>query len=222
MAKEKNEEEENKNDEAEAQEHKEKINEHLRRIKNKLIDEQVKKKRKNVLINAIKYLSLNNISVRDYLSKKIFPSKPFELRGSEEFIEAVKFNNVELVKQGLKRSEEYLKQYDYFLQTPFHWAAKLGYYDLLKIFLDHSNMINIFDREWRTPLYLAALNSHKKCVELLLDHGAYAFFLDRNGEKAENVATEQSIKFLLQNSPDKQFAELNEINKVKEKEQEST
>lgn len=194
----------------------------MKRIRDKIIDDAIKKKRKDTLINGIKYLSFNNISVEEYLTKKIFPSKPFELRGSEEFMDAVKFNNIELVKQGLKRDEDYLIQYDYFLQTPFHWAAKLGYYDLLRIFIDHSKMINIYDRELRTPLFLAALNNHKKCVEILLDHGAYAFFRDRTGKMAEDVTTEDSIRFMLQNSPDKQFSELNEINKKKEKEPEST
>ena len=160
-------------------------------------------------------MSFNCISVREYLSKKIFPDKPFELRGSEEFMDAVKFNNIELVKQGLQRSNDYIIQFDYYLQTPFHWAAKLGYYDLLKILLQYSKMINIFDRDLRTPLYLAALNNHKKCVEILLENGANAFFKDKNGEIAENVTTDNNIRLLLQSSQDKLFVEINEINKKK-------
>lgn len=189
----------------------------LRRLvnKNKNVDNDIKQKRKKILINAIKYLSLNNIPLKDYLSKKIFPSKPFELRGSEEFFDAVKFNNIELVKQGLRRSRDYLNQFDYFKQTPIHWAAKLGYHDLLKIFLKFSKMVNIYDREYRTPIFLAALNNHKKCVELLLENGGNAFIKDKNGNMAESVTTDDSIRLILQTSNDKQFAELNEINKKK-------
>ena len=192
-----------------------------KRLTNKILDDHIKKKRKRVLINAIRYLSFNCISVKEYLSKKIFPGKPFELRGSEEFMDAVKFNNIELVKQGLERSNDYIIQYDYYLQTPFHWAAKLGYYDLLKILLQYSKMVNIYDRDLRTPLYLAALNNHKKCVEILLENGANAYFKDKNGETAENVTTDNSIRLLLQSSPDKLFVEVNEINKKKDKPAES-
>ena len=116
---------------------KEKSN-NIKKLTNKLLDDHIKKKRKRVLINSIKYLSLNNISVKEYLSKKIFPRKPYELRGSEEFMDAVKFNKIELVKQGIDRNVDYLIQYDYYLQTPFHWAAKLGYDELLKILLKYT------------------------------------------------------------------------------------
>ena len=133
-------------------------------------------------------------------------------------MDAVKFNKIELVKQGLDRNIDYLIQYDYYLQTPFHWAAKLGYDELLKILLKYTKKINIYDRDLRTPLYLAALNNHKRCVELLLENGANAYFQDKNGEIAENVTMDNSIRLLLQNSPDKLFVEINEINKKKEKE----
>ena len=136
-------------------------------------------------------------------------------------MDAVKFNKIELVKQGLDRNIDYLIQYDYYLQTPFHWAAKLGYDELLKILLKYTKKINIYDRDLRTPLYLAALNNHKRCVELLLEYGANAYFQDKNGEIAENVTMDNSIRLLLQNSPDKLFVEINEINKKKEKEIES-
>jgi ankyrin repeat protein len=199
---------------------KDKNDDSYKRFTTKILDEHIKKKRKRVLLNAIKYLSLNNITVEEYLAKKIFPSKPYELRGSEDFFDAVKFNNIDLVKQGLKRNMDYLNQYDYFLQTPFHWAAKLGYYDLLKVLLEHSKMINIYDRELRTPLYLAALNNHKKCVELLLEKGANAYLNDKNGEMADSITTDNSIKQLLQSSPDKPFVEINEINKRKDKKEE--
>lgn len=135
-------------------------------------------------------------------------------------MDAVKFNNIELVKQALRLNSKYLIQYDYFHQTGFHWAAKLGYYDLLKIMLDYSKMVNIFDRELRTPLFLAALNNHKKCVELLLDKGANAYLKDKNGEMAENITSDNSIRIMLQNSQDKLFTEINEINRKKEEKKE--
>ena len=194
----------------------------FKKLTNKLMDEHIKSKRKKVLINAIKYLSLNNIPVKEYLAKKIFPSKPFELRGSEEFMDAVKFNNIKLVKQGLVRDTDYLIQYDYFRQTPFHWAAKLGYSDLLKIIVQYSKMVNTFDRELRTPLFLAALNNHKKCVEILLENGANPHLTDKNGELAENVTTDNSIRLLLQNIQEKLFVEINEINRKKEKKEEKS
>ena len=176
-------------------------------------EDEKRQKRKRILINTIKYLSLNNVSVTDYLSKNIFPKKPYELRGSEEFMDAVKFNKIDIVRQGLMKNPNYLNQFDYFRQTPFHWAAKLGHYDLLKLFLSYSKMVNTYDKEFRTPIFLAALNNHKKCVELLLENGGNAFIKDKHGQLPEKVTTDESIRFLLQSSNDKQFQELNEINK---------
>ena len=176
-----------------------------------------KNKRKRILINAIKYLSYNNIPVHDFLSSTVFPTKPFELRGSEDFFDAVKFNDIKLVRQGLEMNKDFLNQFDYFKQTPIHWAAKLGHYEILKLFLKYTNKINIYDKEFRTPIFLAALNNHKKCVELLLENGGNAFIKDKAGILPETATTDQAIKILLQVSTDKSFSELNEINKQKSK-----
>ena len=125
----------------------------------------------------IKYLSSNGISLRDYLDKNPFPQRPFELRGSEEFFDYVKFNNIELVEQAIDKNPRYLFQYDYFKQTAFHWAAKLGYEKILELFLRYTKRINIYDKDLRTPLYIGALNNQKRCVEFLLDKGGNPFFM---------------------------------------------
>ena len=185
----------------------------LIRIRKRAEINEKKLKRKKVLINAIKYLSLNNISVNEYVSNKIFPTKPFELRGSEDFFDAVKFNDINTVKQALRRDAHYLIQFDYFKQTPLHWAAKLGHYEILKVFVKHTKMVNMYDKDFRTPIFLAALNNHKKCVELLLENGGNAFIRDNKGQLPEAVSTDPNIKLLLQISTEKSFLELNEINK---------
>ena len=208
-------EDENNNEANENKGNSDKNDSFRRFLANQTAEDEKKQKRKRILINTIKYLSLNNVSVKEYLSSKIFPSRPFELRGSEEFIDAVKFNNMDIVKQGLRKSPNYLNQFDYFRQTPFHWAAKLGYDEMLKLFFKYSKMVNTYDREYRTPIFFAALNNHKKCVELLLEHGGNAFIKDKNGDLPETVTNDESIRLLLQSSNDKQFAELNEINKKK-------
>ena len=187
----------------------------MMRIKKKAEINEKKMKRKRVLLNAIKYLSYNNISVNEYVSSQIFPTKPFELRGSEDFFDAVKFNDINVIKQALEKNDHYLIQFDYFKQTPLHWAAKLGHQEILKIFLEHTKMVNIYDKEYRTPIFLAALNNHKKCVELLLEKGGNAFIKDKEGVLPEAASTDPAIKLLLQISTEKSFNELNEINKKK-------
>ena len=177
---------------------------------------EAKFRRKNILINHIKYLSSNGISIREYLDNDPFPTKPFELRGSEEFFDYVKFNNYDLVKQALNKSTKYLYQFDYFKQTAFHWAAKLGYDKMLDMFLRCSRRCNVYDKHMRTPLYIAALNNQKKCVELLLDKGGNPFLTDIDGKKPEDVTTNTDIKIMLQTTTEKPFNELNkEVNKKK-------
>ena len=185
----------------------------LMRIRKRAELNEKRARRKKILINAIKYLSNNSIAVDEYVHKDVFPKKPFQLRGSEEFFDAVKFNDIKVVKEALAKNEHYLIQFDYFKQTPLHWAAKLGYHEILKIFLKYTKMVNVYDKEFRTPLFLAALNNHKKCVELLLENGGNAFIRDKKGELPEAVSTDPSIKLLLQISSEKSFYELNEINK---------
>ena len=164
--------------------------------------------RKLILLNHIKYLSSNGVTVRDYLEKNPFPQSPFELKGSEEFMDYVKFNNFEMVSQALDKSIKYLYQYDYFQQTAFHWAAKLGYERMLEMFLTFSKRCNIYDKKMRTPLYLAAMNNQKRCVELLLNRGGNPFLCDKDGKKPEDVTTNTDIKILLQTTSEKPFTDI--------------
>ena len=181
----------------------------LKENKEKQKQDSIKTRRKNILMKHIKYLSSNGISIRDYLDKKPFPQKPFEIRGSEEFFDYVKFNNYEMVSQALDKNPRYLFQYDYFKQTPFHWAAKLGYEKMLEMFLRYTRRCNIYDKNLRTPIYIAALNNQKRCVELLLDKGGNPFLADKDGKKPEDVTTNTDIKILLQTTAEKPFNALN-------------
>ena len=181
----------------------------IKENKEKQKQESIKARRKNILMKHIKYLSSNGISLREYLDKNPFPQRPFELRGSEEFFDYVKFNNMELVEQALDKNPRYLFQYDYFKQTAFHWAAKLGYEKMLEMFLRYTRRCNTYDKNMRTPLYIAALNNQKRCVELLLDKGGNPFICDVEGRKPEDVTTNTDIKILLQTTAEKPFNELN-------------
>ena len=113
-----------------------------------------------------------------------------------------------MVKQALEKNIRYLYQFDYFRQTPFHWASKLGYEKMLELFLKYSKRLNIYDKNLRTPLYIAALNNQKKCVEMLLEKGGNPFLPDKDGKKPEEVTTNTDIKILLQTTTEKPFNEI--------------
>ena len=174
---------------------------------NKKIKELIKKnemkiKRKRILINSLKYLSKNGISVNEFLTENPFPTKPYELKDSEEFFEAVKYNNVEMVSQALEKNERYLFQYDYMKQYAYHWAAKLGNIEVLRVLLSYNKDCNVYDNKMRTPLYLATYFGQSKCIYELLIHGANSQIGDINGKKPIDIAPSKDIKDLLFNYVD--------------------
>ena len=136
----------------------------------------------------------------NFVNRNILPKKPFEIKDTEEFLDAVKFNNLEIVKQALEKNINLIFQYDYFKQTSFHWAAKLGHYDILQYLLENGKTCNLYDNKMRTPIYLASLYNHKDCVQLLLNHGGNAYIADINGKLPSDVTTNKKIKEMLLSS----------------------
>ena len=159
--------------------------------------QKIKAKRKNVLFSAIKYLAYNGLTLENFIYFKVLPQKPYELKDSEEFLEDVKYNNIEKVKGAIKKDKNYLVQYDYQKQTGFHWAAKLGYDEMLKIMLQNSKACNLYDYKMRTPIYLAALFNQKNCIKVLLENNGNARICDLNGKKPIDVCTNEKCKEML-------------------------
>lgn len=130
----------------------------------------------------------------DFYKNNPFNPRPFFLRNSEEFIHAVKFNNIELVEQALKSNKAYLFEYDYYKQTAYHWAAKLGNKEILQVLLENGKCSNQYDNKMRTPLYFAALNNQLECVNLLLENGGNPQICDIEGKKPVDVTTNEQIR----------------------------
>ena len=159
-------------------------------------------------MDALKYLRSNRISLKDYISGRAFPKKPYELKGSEDFMEAIKFNKINVVRQAIVINPRYLYQYDYMRQTPFHWAAKLGYDEMLKLLCQYSKRLNMYDEHRRTPLFLAALFNQKKCVEILINNGGNAFIVNDEKLRPEDVTTDDDIYLILHDLSDKPLVKM--------------
>lgn len=167
----------------------------------------VKKKRHLYITfrNCRVYLESNNIMLNEYINKNPFQPKPFYLPYSEEFIEAVKFSKYDVVKNALKINKDFLFVYDYFKQTAYHWAAKLGDLKMLELLVSNGKYLNQHDKKKRTPLYLAAMNNQFECCDYLVKHHANCFMEDIEGKKAIDVATDTKIKVLLSDQMDNKY-----------------
>ena len=145
----------------------------------------------------LNYLESNNITLYELLENNPFQNKPYELSNSYDFILAIKFKNYNYVTEALQYSKRYLFSFDYFGQTGYHWAAKLGDLKMLKLLLEFGLYHNQKDFKGRTPLYLAALNNHKEICNYLLNNNGNIFLKDKDGLSPADVAGSKELKYYL-------------------------
>ena len=154
-------------------------------------------KRYCIFKRIIEYLESNNVPLFELLKHNPFQKKPYQISKGYEFLEAVKFKNYQFVREALQTSNDYLFVFDYYGQTCYHWAAKLGNIKMLTILLDYGKHHNQKDFKGRTPLYLAAVNNNKAVCDLLLRHKANVHLRDNLGNSVSDVAGSKELKYYL-------------------------
>ena len=165
-----------------------------------------KQKRYSVLKHINEYLESNDVTINELIENNPFQDKPYHKSGSYEFIEAVKFGNYDYVNEALIKDNNFLFVIDYFGQTGYHWAAKLGNIKMLNILINFGRHHNQKDFKGRTPLYLAAVNNNKEVCKFLLDNGANPFLGDKKGETPADAAENRELSEFLKESMAQPFS----------------
>ncbi|CAD8111520.1 unnamed protein product [Paramecium sonneborni] len=149
------------------------------KLQEKILNEDIKppkrskKELKGCLLRALRKLKEMNINTKIMLQKQIFSKKPYQKPNSQEFIHAVKLNQLEKVKQYLDKNKYIVFDFDYFNMTALHWSSKKGLYDMTEFLIKNHADVDAIDILNRTPLYLAIQENNIPIIELLLRNKAY-------------------------------------------------
>ena len=154
-------------------------------------------KRYTLFKEILTYLESNNITLNQMLENDPFQHEPYMIPKSYEFLNAIKFKNYDYVIQALNANKRYLYSIDYFGQTAYHWAAKLGDLKMIKILVDYGPYLNLKDFKGRTPLYISVINNHKEICRYLLSKGGNPYLTNKNGLTPADVARGKEMISLL-------------------------
>ena len=102
--------------------------------------------------------------MNELIDNNPFQDKPYHVAGSYEFLEAVKFGNFDYVNEALIKYGIFLSVIDYYGQSAYHWAAKLGNIKMLDLLIKYGRHHNQKDFKGRIPLYLVAFNNNMENV----------------------------------------------------------
>ena len=154
-------------------------------------------KRYTLFKEILIYLESNNITLDQLAKNDPFQHQPYMLPNSYDFFNAIKYHNYNYVTNTLEDNPNYLFTIDYFGQTPYHWAAKLGDLRMTKILVKYGPYLNQKDYKGRTPLYIAAMNNNKDVCNFLLSKGANIFLKDKSGLGPADAAGSPEMKSFL-------------------------
>ncbi|CAD8119429.1 unnamed protein product [Paramecium sonneborni] len=134
---------------------------------------RTKKQLRHCLLRALKKLKEMNVSTKMMVQKQIFSKKPYQKPYSQEFIHAVKLNQIEKVHQYLEKNQYLVFDFDFFNMSALHWSSKKGLYEMTELLIKYHADVDAIDILNRTPLYLAIQENNIPIIELLLRNKAY-------------------------------------------------
>ena len=155
-------------------------------------------RRFRVLKDCLMLLKHNGVTLDDCLKNNPFQCRPFQIKNSFEFIEAVKYDKFKEMEIYLK-NPDLLFSFDYYRQTGFHWAAKKNKLKGARLMTKYGNCVNQIDINHMTPLAIAAKNNNFEMCQLLCENGANPFIPNNEGKKPVDLATEIKLKVNLNN-----------------------
>ena len=155
-------------------------------------------RRFRVLKDCLMLLKHNGITLNECLKNNPFQCKPFQIKNSFEFIEAVKYDKFKEMEIYLK-NPDLLFSFDYYRQTGFHWAAKKNKLKGARIMTKYGNCVNQIDVNHMTPLAIAAKNNNFEMCQILCENGANPFIPNNEGKKPVDLATDLKLKSYLIN-----------------------
>lgn len=108
---------------------------------------QIMKKKKFLrnFIDAAKQMKEMRINPNDLVSKKLFPSKPFERPNSKALIYSAKNGDIERLKELLQENKLLVYDFDNVNQTALHWAAKRNFVPIIRVLIEYGANVNAFD-----------------------------------------------------------------------------
>ncbi len=117
-------------------------------------------------MEQMKYMNLTPDMI---MNGNVFGSQPFQ-KGDEsrQFFNAVKDGDIILVKKMMRNDRFLVYEIDETKQTPLHWAAQRGKYEVLVHLIDRKAHINARDIIGRTPLFNASRMNNLREVKALL------------------------------------------------------
>ncbi|WP_133129979.1 Dot/Icm T4SS effector AnkY/LegA9 [Legionella yabuuchiae] len=77
-----------------------------------------------------------------------------------------------------------------------HWAIHYGQYDCVQILIKAGALLDLQDKDDRTPLHHAVIKKDRKGVQLLLDAGASIDILDSRSQSPIHCADENTLSFI--------------------------
>lgn len=162
-------------------------------------------KRYTLFKEILIYLESNNITLDQLAKNDPFQHQPYMLPNSYDFFNAIKYHNYNYVTNTLEDNPNYLFTIDYFGQTPYHWAAKLGDIKMMEILISFGKHHNQKDFKGRTPIYLAAVNNNVDMCKYLLDNNANLFLRDKEDRSPADVAGNWDLKYYLKEQMSQPF-----------------
>ena len=174
---------------------------------------QIMKKKKFLrnFIDAAKQMKEMRINPNDLVSKKLFPSKPFERPNSKALIYSAKNGDIERLKELLQENKLLVYDFDNVNQTALHWAAKRNFVPIIRVLIEYGANVNAFDmvilyfknivcnkiQAKRTPLFVAAKCGSIGATKALLGAKANPFYISNCKYSPIDVAKKPIIAALI-------------------------
>ena len=165
------------------------------------IDEH--KKRRQFLLNRFKMVIIRaaihfkklNIDIHDFYKNYKQNLGPFVNKQTQFLISAIKEKNYKETCKLLSENKYLALDFDYFKQTPLHWACKRNFFQVILLLISCGAItLNAVDSVLKTPLHYAIEFNHYEAVVLLLMEGASPFKIDLSGKNPSDYCKTRVMK----------------------------